>query len=430
MKRINVITFSLFPIFILMGISLKAQVTYISPFTSSDDGGNGLFANCLPEGVNMYINWNTFVDPAQCGGVGSATNGTAAGSSCKVVVRGTSPSPDGSSVIASDVVCEASGIYDNNDIGSNDAYFANLNICNLSPGRYSVEIHCDCMGGDYDNATGDPTAATTWDYAPPESPTYYYGGTAGACGAEDGLDEFSVNGDGTGGWREKDDICSCESAQLDYFTIGDAGVYRSMVVINGLFMDMGKFQPGNPTLPTALNDLQNMYDPGCVGIGGFPTAGFCAGDALTLDGAEVNVFKNVGCGTADITGNRLCYQIYETGMAAPGFTCINIPFTDDCPAGYQGENTFPNGGSCMNQGCALDQRWQSQSFGVDLLAMAPTAGNYTVDFYTETDIVDCSGTASTVTEPATGAYTTSFDRLDDASAACGACGANPGVWNN
>lgn len=429
MKRI--ITYLLSTIVLLIwGLGqLSAQVNYISQFTGDDGAGNGLFANCFADGnSDMFINWDVFADAGLCG-TGSA--GAGQGSDCKVVIRGLSSAAGGSSVIASDVVCEVPGNY-NGENGNNDIYFVNLNACmpQLPAGRYSVEIHCDCMGGDYDNATGGPTAATTWDYAAPESPTYYYGGTAGACGAEDGLDEFSVNGDGTGGWRESDDICGgCVNAQLDYFTIGDADVYRSMVVLNGLFMDVGKFQPGNPALPTSLNDLQNMYDPGCVGVGTFPTAGFCGGDALMLDGAEVNVMKNVSCG-GDVTGNRLCYQVYETGMAAPGFTCINIPFTDDCPLGYQGSTVFPNGGSCMNQGCALDQRWQSQSFGIDLLALAPVAGNYAVEFYTETDVVDCAGVASTITEPPTGAYTTTFDRLDDASTACGACGAVEGVWNN
>ncbi len=428
MKRITTYL-SVLPLLLGFGLtSASAQVNYISPFTGNDGAGNGLFGNCFADGnSNMFLDWDVFVDAGLCG-TGSAGGGQ--GSDCKAVIRGITLAADGSSVIASDVVCEVPGNY-NGENGNNDIYFANLNICGLQPGRYSVEIHCDCQAGDYDNATGGATAATTWDYAAPESPSYYYGGTAGACGAEAGLEEFSVNGDGTGGWRESDDICGgCVSPQLEYFTVGDADAYRSMVVINGLFMDMGKFQPGNPALPSSLNDLQALYDPGCVGAATFPTAGFCGSDVLTLDGAEVNTMKNISCGNADITGNRLCYQVYETGTVAPGVTCVNIPYMDDCPPGYQGGTAFPMGGSCMNQGCALDQRWQSQSLGVDLLALAPTAGNYTVEFYTETDIVDCTGTASTIAEPPAGAYTTAFDRLDDASTACGACEAILPVWNN
>lgn len=402
-------------LFVCIQLTLPAQVNFISQFTGNDGAGNGLFGNCFPDGSsNMFVDWEVFVDPALCGGTGSA--GAGKGSDCKVVIRAITNTSDPSSLIASNVVCEAPGIY-NTENGNNDVYFANLNVCGLATGRYSIEIHCDCLGGDYDNQVGNPTAATTWDYAPPDSPTYYYGGTAGNCGEADGLDSFT---DGAGGFREADDICGfCGiNPQLEYFTVGDAGFYRSMVVINGLFIDLGKFQPGNPALPASLEDFQTLYDPACVGIGDFPSQGFCSSDQLMLDGAEVNVFKNRFCGNADVTGTRLCYRVYASGTPAPSLICMAIPFNDDCPPGYQGGNTFPGGGSCMNDGCALDQRWQTTSFGINLLSLAPTAGNYVAEFTTETDILTCSGAASTVSDEI---YTTTFIRLDDNSLACGGC---------
>jgi len=109
--------------------SVSAQVNYISPFTGNDGNDpnnlNNLFANCLPEGSDIYIDWNVFVDAALCG-TGSA--GAGQGSDCKVVVRGMTPTADGSSVIASDVVCQVTGTY-NGENGNNDIYFANLNVC-------------------------------------------------------------------------------------------------------------------------------------------------------------------------------------------------------------------------------------------------------------------------------------------------------------
>ncbi len=415
-------------ILFLTGFGLTAQVNFISNFTGDQGGGTPLFNRCMSSGASdMFVNWEVFVDGTACGG-GSA--GAGQGSDCKVVLRGMT-STCTNSAIASDVVCEVPGIY-NGENGNNDVYFANLNVCNLPNGRYSIEIHCDCQGGDYDNSDG-PTAATSWDYAaeslggssnedgdvitdqdPAESPTYYYGDAAGNCPLTDGLDEFSVNGDGTGGWREMDDICgNCVNPQLEYITIGDADVYRTMLVVNGLFLDMGKFQPGNPPLPDCLGDIATLYNVSCVGaVPTFEPSGFCADtDALMLNGAETNITK-CDCGDgfgngsdADVTGNRLCYRYYMVGSAAPAFICANIGFMDDCPAGGPEGNTFPIGGSCENRPAdgVLDQRWQTTALGINLLQDAGgsdlPAGNYILEVYTETDIVNCDGSAATIRDP-------------------------------
>ncbi len=439
--------------FVLFSFSLEAQVNFISQFTGNQGGGTPLFNQCIASGSSdMFIDWEVFVDGALCGGTG--TDGAMQGSNCKIVIRGMTASCTNSAV-ASDVVCELDGTY-NGENGSNDVYFANLNACNLPRGRYSIEIHCDCMGGDYDNATGGATAATSWDYAaeslggssnddgsvitdqdPNESPTYYYGDAAGNCPLTDGLDEFSVNGDGTGGWREMDNICGeCVDPQLEYITIGDADVYRTMLVVNGLFMDMGKFQPGNPPLPACLGDIATLYNTSCVGAAStFEPSGFCAAeDVLTLDGAETNIVKcgcgdGIGTGTdANVTENRICYRYYEVGTTAPMFTCATIGFLDDCPPGGPEGNTFPTGGSCENRPSddVLDQRWQTTSLGVNLLEdgagndLAP--GNYILEVYTETDVTNCDGSMETIREPMdapTSFYSTCYEVImPDGGATC------------
>lgn len=374
-----------------------SQITYIGPFTGNQGGGSPLFDHYVSSGSgDMFIDMECF---------GSGTAGAGQGSNCRAIIRGISANADAESLIASDIICIVDGIY-NGENGNNDRFFVNLNVCNLADGRYSVEIQCDDFGGDYDNSTGGATAASTWNYKPSESPVPYYTGTSGSCGVESGLDNIiEVGESGVAG-----------TPQLEYFTVGDASVFRSMIVLNGLFLDMGKFQPGNPNLATSLNDLATLYDPGCVAVGTFPTTGFCGTDQLTIDGAEVNISKYTPCGNADVTGNRLYYRIYKTTDPAPAFNNFSIPFMDNCPSGA-GTN-FPTGGTCENENGILDQRWQTTSANIDVILLAPTAGTYNVEFYTETDISDCSGATSTVTYPTAGFFTTSFVRLDDSGAPC------------
>ncbi len=410
---------SLFLVLFTFSAAFGQQVTFIgdvnnASFTGNQGGGTPLFNQYVPSGTsNMFIDWEVF---------NGGFNGDGQTTDCRIIIRGMTASSDGQSVVASDVVCTVSGadINYNSDAGNNDDYFANLNVCNLPDGRYSIEIQCDELGGDFDNTVTGTAAITTWDYNPPESPTAYYLGSAGACGQADGLDNI----------QQETAVDASQPGQLEYITIGDADVYRTMVVFNNLFFDMGKFQPGNPTLPNSLNDLSNLYDPACVAIGTFPANGFCSSDALTLDGAETNTTKYLSCGNADVTGNTLYYRVYPSGSTPGAFSSFAIPFNDNCmngtgPAG----NTFSLGGSCQDQQGILDQRWQTTSANIDIIALATTPGNYTIDIYTETTIVDCGGTASIVREPANTSeyYTTSFVRLDDNSSLCRACNASNGT---
>lgn len=393
-------------------IAVSAQpVTYIGEggnpsFVGNQGGSNDLFGFHVPEGGNMFLDWEAY-----------NADGSVQTTICRVIVRGMTATSDPESRVASSVVCTVDGTY-NGASGNNDSYNANLNVCNLPPGRYSVEIQCDELGGDYDNSTGGNTAITTWSY---RTPPVWYAGTSGACGAFDPLDNI----------QEENEVNGGQPGQLDYFTVGDVDVYRSMVVINGLFLDMARFQPGNPQIPTSLESLQTLYDPDCVGVGSFPTDGFCSSTPLVLNGAETNIFK-FDCGngfnaspSADVTDNRLFYRVYPTAGAAPAFSNFNIPFKDNCPGDYPAGSTFINelGGSCQDLNGVLDQRWQTRDAGINLLDLAPTPGGYTVDFYTETDVTYCNGTTATIREPASATefYTTTFQRLDDNSTACMAC---------
>ncbi|MCB9042893.1 MAG: hypothetical protein H6554_03905 [Chitinophagales bacterium] len=116
----------------------------------------------------MWINWRVYVDGTDCSGVG--TTGAGQGSKCRVIVRGMSPNGDPQSLVASEPVCIVNGTYLSDLGGTNDdVYVANLNTCNpqLPNGRYSVEIQCDCVSGDYTTNT----AIATWIY---NTPSPYY----------------------------------------------------------------------------------------------------------------------------------------------------------------------------------------------------------------------------------------------------------------
>ncbi len=381
------------------GFSLQAQqVTFIgAPFSGggNDDDFTGVNFQTVADGASApTVEWRVY-----------QTNGAPGDGQttiCRVIVRGMEATADPTSLTAAAPTCTVNGAYQD-DQGNDDRYSADLSTCALADGRYSVEVQCDIAGGDYDNSTGGTTALASWNYS---STPPYYTGTAGACGPIDPLDNIDQEG---------------ANPQLEYFNVGDADVYRTMVVLNGLFLDMGKFQPGNPDLPANLNDLQTLYDPGCVGVASFPMTSFCPGDMLTLGGAETNIMKNTTCGTADVTGNRLYYRVFPAGNPSGAFVSVPIAFNDDCPAADI--STYPTGGSCQNSQGQLQQRWQTTNAGIDLLALAPTSGDYTVEFYTETDITRCDGSTDTVTE---GTYTTGFTVSDSTAAACG-CGANNGA---
>ena len=131
----------LFLIFLVGSPYLQAQITFISPFTGNQ-GGSPLFGEIVPSGGDIFLDWS-------CYGAG-LTDVVGQGSDCRVIVRGMTADSDAESVIASNVVCIADGIY-LSDSGNDDVFFANLNVCVLPPGRYSIEIQCDELGGDFDN---------------------------------------------------------------------------------------------------------------------------------------------------------------------------------------------------------------------------------------------------------------------------------------
>ncbi len=402
MKKFNNV-FALFLfVFLGMGSFVSAQIVFIGEPTNGGNGSfTGVFNQQVAPGAEPTVGWRVY-------GAGITDVG-GQGSICRVIVRGNTSISDTNTLVASDIVCTVNGVYIG-DLGNDDQFSADLSMCGLPPGRYSVEVQCDEMGGDYDNTITGANALTTWDYSQ-FGP--YYAGTPGACLQPDPLDYIPEENPG----------------QLEYFSVGDADVYRSMVVINGLFMDMTRFQPGNPELPSSLDDLQTLWDPACVGVSSFNTNGFCSTDVLTLDGAETNTFKDDcgGSGTADVTGNRLFYRVYMTGSTPGAFTSFNIPFMDNCGGPGPANVTFPTGGSCQAQQGILDQRWQTVSAGVDLIALANSPGVWMIDFYTETDIVDCSGTAITIVNPeAPTVFSTSFTRNDDSSGVCTGCAADNG----
>lgn len=101
---------------------------------------------------------------------------------------------------------------------------------------------------------------------------------------------------------------------------------------------------------------------------GMPTS------SLILKGGEVKTFKNGG---SDVTGAEMFYRVYPQGEPDPDaipFNSINLPFSADLGGG--------------------DQRWQTTTENVDLLALATDGlGTYVLEVYwrvfsTEGDLFD------------------------------------------
>jgi|GEM_PF-2725229 len=220
-------------------------------------------------------------------------------------------------------------------VGNNDEFFATVGPF-TDNGRYSFECACSDDGGS--------TFTSSWDYV----------GNTG---------------------------------DLQYFTIGTGGIYRSMVILDDgtgdTYYDMLKFQPGN-------DPLQNVYTgPSTPGI-------FLPSESFFIRGGEMNVFKN---GSGNVTGGALFWSI-DGGASGS----IPLPFSDDCPNGYP--NTFAGGGSCFNYGgtSGTDQRWRETTAAVDLIQeVGGVAGTYDLRLYTEvyTD-------QGTVRDPQVGTYNTQF----------------------
>ncbi|MES2848161.1 MAG: hypothetical protein V4685_03855 [Bacteroidota bacterium] len=375
-----------FLLVLLFGFALTpafSQVTYIGITNhNTGSGSNNLFNNYVATGQQCYIDWEVYSD--------GMTNMEACGfrSDSRLILRREGDN-DTTSVVASAPVI-VPGICAGKN-GNNDHYYVELSSYIDKPGRYSVEIQADLpnMTYPFENAT----TKTTWNYLCPSA--YYLTGTSGPTG-----NYYTPSGSCTGGPGLSDpvggqgtDMLAEIFSSLKYFTVGEVGTYREMVVMNDNFYDLpkGKFQPGNPTLPVSLN-----------GTNGIPSYGICpvvAAPQINI-GGEINNFKRTDC-SADVTGAALFYRLYKDGTPVPVvFQSFNLDFKDDCPSSANGPegNIFPTGGSCQNANNILDQRWQTMN-GVNNILPASFALNDTglwkIELFTETYMKDCTGTAFT-----------------------------------
>jgi len=359
-----------------------AQVTYIAITNhNTGSGSNNLFNNYVAVNQPCYIDWEVYAE--------GMTEMEACGfrSDSRLVLRRMGENDSTSVVAAAPIIVP--GICAGKT-GNNDHYYVDLGAYIDKPGRYSVEIQADLpnMTYPFENAS----TKTTYNYSCPSA--YYLTGTsgptgnyyipAGSCTGGPGLSD-PVGGQGI-------DMLSEIFTSLKFFTVGEAGTYREMAVLNGSFYDLpkGKFQPGNPTLPASLN-----------GTNGIPSYGICPiVDAPVISlGGEINIFKRTDC-SADVTGAALLYRLYKVGTTPPAFIPVALNFKDDCPANPNGPdgNNFPTGGSCQNTNNILDQRWQTVAGVSSLLpasfALADT-GLWMIEFFTETYMKDCAGTSFT-----------------------------------
>lgn len=364
-------------------VTVYSQITYIGITNHNvGTGNNNLFNNHVAAGQQCYIDWEVYAD--------GMTNMEACGfrSVSRLILRREGDN-DTTSVVASAPIV-VPGICAGKN-GNNDHYYAELSAYIDKPGRYSVEVQADLpnMTYPFENAS----TKTTYNYSCPSA--YYLTGTGGPTGSY-----YTPSGNCTGGLGLSDPVGGRGADKLEeiftaqrFFTVGDAGTYREMLILNGNFYDCstGKFQPGNPGIPSCLD--------GSLGI---PASGICplsAAPVISL-GAEINSFKRTDCGGADVTGAALKYRVYRVGATAPVFDSFDIAFKDDCsfsPNGPEG-NIFPTGGSCQNSNGILDQRWQTMSGVANILpasfAISDT-GRWRMEFFTETYIKDCTGNSFT-----------------------------------
>ena len=377
-----------------------SQVSYIGIINhNSGTGANNLFNNYVAVGQQCYIDWEVYSE--------GMTNMEACGfrSDSRLVLRRMGNN-DTTSVVASAPII-VPGICAGKN-GNNDHYYAALSSYIDKPGRYSVEIQADLPNMTY--PFENPSTKTTWNYSCPS--VYYLTGTSGPTGSY-----YTPSGSCTGGPGLSDpvggqgtDMLAEIFPSLKYFTVGEAGTYREMVVVNGNFYDLplGKFQPGNPSLPASLN-----------GTNGIPAYGICPivpAPALSL-GGEINNFKRTDC-NADVTGASLFYRVYKDGAVPPPFSSFALNFKDDCPFSANGPegNIFPTGGSCQNANNILDQRWQTLNGAANILpasfALSDT-GIWKIECYTETYVKDCAGAASAESSStATTAFTVNNPETD------------------
>lgn len=332
--------------------------------------GQGVGYNPFPNSYNNLVsdaciggssssNFDVYFDFYKAGVTDAG--GAGAGVACEVMIRKDGTDRDAMANTATVIL----GTYPANyisDSGSNDRFQATI-PSGLENGRYTWECKCSHGGTDY----------LSWDF-----------------GTNSGI-------------------------SIQYFTVGTAGIFRSMVVLDDgsgdTYYDLQKFLPGNVDLPSQING-PNGDD------------GFCTTDLLTLSGAEVNIYKNNWNGAnGNMCGGTFHMEMEVAGLAGTGCTVgtsssssFAVSFRDNCPVGYS--SIFPFGGSCQTQDAnSLDQRWENLSANIDLMAMATSLCDpnfttndvtYNLKFYTETTVDCAGGCALTLREPAVGYYTTSF----------------------
>ena len=366
-------------LFMVITGGLSAQITYIAILNHNNGSGtNNLFNGYVSVGQNCYIDWEVYA----VGMVGTDNCGEKSVS--RLVLR-RMDGQDPTSVVASTPIY-VPGICGGKN-GNNDKYYADLSTFINRPGRYSVEIQADL--GNLSNPFESSSTRTTFNYSCPTA--YYLTGTggptgnyyppAGSCSASSGLSDPIGN--------SSLDVMPEIFTTLKFFTVGEVGTYRQMVVLGGQFYDLneGKFQPGNPALPSSLD-----------GKHGIPAAGICPlqpAPSLSL-GGEINNFKRTDCGNADVTGAALFYRLYKEGSSLPAYNSFAFDFSDNCSFNPSGPefNNFPIGGSCQNANGILDQRWQKVT-GVPNIMPASFSltdiGTWRIDFYTITYGKNCSG---------------------------------------
>ena len=359
-------------------VTAFSQITYIGIINhNTGTGSNNLFNNYVAVNQPCYIDWEVYADGMTimepCG----------FRSDSRLILRRTEDN-DSTSVVASAPII-VPGICAGKN-GNNDHYYVDLGSYIDKPGRYSVEIQADIPNST--NPFGNATTKTTCNYSCPSA--YYLTGTNGPTG-----NYYTPSGNCAGGPGLSDpvggqgaDMLTEIFPALKFFTVGEVGAYRHMVVLNGNFYDLqkGKFQPGNPTLPASLN-----------GTNGIPSYGICpivAAPAISI-GGEINNFKRTDC-NADVTGASLFYRLYKDGSTPTSYDSFALNFKDDCsfnPNGPEG-NTFPTGGSCQNANNILDQRWQTINGAANILpasfALSDT-GLWILECYTETYMKNCAG---------------------------------------
>lgn len=377
MKRILLAVF-----FAYSASAAVAQVTYIGITNhNTGSGSNNLFNNYVAVNQPCYIDWEVYAE--------GMTEMEACGfrSDSRLILRRMGENDSTSVVAAAPIIVP--GICAGKT-GNNDHYYVDLGAYIDKPGRYSVEIQADLpnMTYPFENAS----TKTTYNYSCPSA--YYLTGTSGPTG-----NYYTPTGNCTGGPGLSDpvggqgtDMLSEIFTALKFFTVGEAGTYREMVVLNGSFYDLpkGKFQPGNPSLPASLN-----------GTNGIPSYGICPvvpAPSISM-GSEINIFKRTDC-SADVTGAALQYRLYKNGTTPGAFIAVALNFKDDCPANPNGpeSNNFPTGGSCQNTNNILDQRWQTIDGVASILpasfALSDT-GLWKIEMFTEAYMKDCAGTSFT-----------------------------------